>query len=67
MTVEARLIRDRDVAGGICQEAERFGADVVVVGSLGLTGLARLALGSVAQAVLKRSRRPVVVVRMPEV
>jgi nucleotide-binding universal stress UspA family protein len=67
VTVEARLIRDRDVAGGICQEAERFGADVVVVGSLGLTGLARLALGSVAQAVLKRSRRPVVVVRMPEI
>jgi nucleotide-binding universal stress UspA family protein len=41
------------------------GADLVVVGSHGRTGLSRLVLGSVAMAVVSHAPCPVVVVRTP--
>jgi nucleotide-binding universal stress UspA family protein len=41
------------------------GADMVVVGSHGRTGLSRLVLGSVAMAVVNHAPCPVVVVRIP--
>lgn len=41
------------------------GADLVVVGSHGRTGLSRLMLGSVAMAVVNHAPCPVVVVRAP--
>jgi nucleotide-binding universal stress UspA family protein len=41
------------------------GADMVVVGSHGRTGLSRLVLGSVAMAVVNHAPCPVVVVRLP--
>ena len=41
------------------------GADMVVVGSHGRTGLSRLMLGSVAMAVVNHAPCPVVVVRLP--
>ena len=42
------------------------GADLVVVGSHGRTGLRRMAMGSVAMAVVHHATCPVVVVRVPE-
>jgi nucleotide-binding universal stress UspA family protein len=42
------------------------GADMVVVGSHGRTGLSRLMLGSVAMAVVNHAPCPVVVVRLPD-
>lgn len=42
------------------------GADLVVVGSHGRTGLSRLMLGSVAMAVVNHAPCPVVVVRVPD-
>ncbi|HEX5946111.1 MAG TPA: universal stress protein [Acidimicrobiales bacterium] len=42
------------------------GADLVVVGSHGRTGLSRLMLGSVAMAVVNHAPCPVVVVRAPD-
>jgi nucleotide-binding universal stress UspA family protein len=42
------------------------GADLLVVGSHGRTGLRRLALGSVAAACVNHSSCPVVVVRVPD-
>jgi nucleotide-binding universal stress UspA family protein len=42
------------------------GADLVVVGSHGRTGLRRVAMGSVAMAVVAHASCPVVVVRLPD-
>lgn len=65
--IEARIevLYGVNVAQAICQAAERNGADVICIGSHGRVGAARLALGSVAQEVMARSRRPVLVVRAP--
>lgn len=49
-----------EAVGSILRGAEE--ADLVVMGTHGRTGLARLLLGSVAFSVLKRSPKPVVVV-----
>lgn len=66
ITVEASVVECEDTAKGIGQEAERYGADVIVIGSQGLSGVERAVLGSVTQAVMTHSRRPVFVVRPPK-
>lgn len=63
---ETAVVERADAARGICEEAERFGADVIVMGSQGRSGLGRVVLGSVAQAVMAASTRPVFVVRSPK-
>ena len=60
-SVETNL-RTGDAAGEITSEADEFGADLIVVGSRGRTGLVRLVLGSVARNVLHGSRASVLVV-----
>jgi nucleotide-binding universal stress UspA family protein len=52
-------------ADAILRAAEAFDADLVVVGSRGLTGLEAFLLGSVARSVAKRCQRPVLVARAP--
>jgi nucleotide-binding universal stress UspA family protein len=52
-------------ADAICQAAERFGADVICLGSHGRSGWQAAMLGSVAQQVLARGQRPVYIVRAP--
>lgn len=52
-----------DTSTSIAQAAERHGADVVVIGSHGRTGLSEVMLGSVARGVMEKVRRPVLVVR----
>ena len=47
----------------ICQAAERFGADLICLGSSGRSGLTKKLLGSVTEGVLRRSPRPVLVIR----
>jgi nucleotide-binding universal stress UspA family protein len=61
--VEARLGEDVTAARGIVQMAQDEGADLVVVGSHGRAGVARLVLGSVAAKVVAQSPVPVLVVR----
>lgn len=63
---EVHVAEHRAVADGICQEAERFGADLICLGSHGRSGLSRATFGSVAQKVMTRSPRPVLVVRPPK-
>ena len=46
--------------------ADAWEASLVVVGTHGRRGLARVLVGSVAEAVLRRSRVPVLVVRTVE-
>ena len=45
--------------------AEREGVDLIVIGSHGRTGLSRLLLGSVAEAVVRRAKCPVLTVKQP--
>jgi nucleotide-binding universal stress UspA family protein len=60
---EVAVIEAHDVAKAIWQEAERFGAHLVCIGSHGRSGLAKAVLGSVAQSVMAQSQRPVLIVR----
>lgn len=62
---EVVVLQDRSPARAICAEAERFGADLVCMSSHGL-GASRAGYGSVARAVLKTLRRPVLIIRRPE-
>lgn len=65
ITVVLEVLYGFPVARAICQAAERHGAEVICIGSHGRSGAARLVLGSVAQDVMARSRRPVLVIRPP--
>jgi nucleotide-binding universal stress UspA family protein len=58
-----RLVEDAAAAAGIAQTARDVGADLVVVGSHGRTGVSRLMLGSVAAKVVAESPVPVLVAR----
>jgi nucleotide-binding universal stress UspA family protein len=62
---EVSVIEESDVVKTIRQEAERFGAHLVCIGSHGRSGLAKAVLGSVAQSVMAQSQRPVLIVRKP--
>ncbi len=46
----------------IIRIAERFGADVIVMGTHGRKGLSHLIMGSVAEDVIKNAKRPCVVI-----
>ncbi|MEO5718259.1 MAG: universal stress protein [Chthoniobacterales bacterium] len=61
--IEPEIVQNGDAAVAIQQAAERFNADVICLGSHGRSGLAKTFLGSVAQAVMSGSSRPVLVVR----
>jgi nucleotide-binding universal stress UspA family protein len=58
--VHARIGRPADEILMLCREV---GADLVFVGSHGLTGLERLILGSVSERVVREAHCPVMVVR----
>ena len=47
----------------ISQAAERFGADLICLGSQGKSSLKKKLLGSVTESVMRRSKRPVLVIR----
>ncbi len=47
----------------ICQAVAELGADLVVMGTHGRTGLAHILMGSVAEKVLRASKIPVLTVR----
>ena len=63
VTLQVRLVEDVAAASGIVQTALAEGADLVVMGSHGRTGIARLMLGSVATKVVAESTVPVLVCR----
>ncbi|MGB0620315.1 MAG: universal stress protein [Myxococcota bacterium] len=57
--VEALLIEAGDPRLTITAEAERQSADLIVMGTRGLTGLKHVALGSVAHRVVRTAPSPV--------
>jgi nucleotide-binding universal stress UspA family protein len=61
-TADAKL-RIGDAAAEIVDEASTWNADLVVLGSRGLTGFSRLLLGSVARNVLQGTESSVLIVR----
>jgi nucleotide-binding universal stress UspA family protein len=60
------VVREGDPRQVIVDEANDWGANLIVMGSHGRTGLQRLLLGSVAQAVVGHARCSVEVVRRPQ-
>jgi nucleotide-binding universal stress UspA family protein len=62
-------VRERRLAiwDTILAVADEIDAQVIVLGTRGLTGLKSLMLGSVSNAVVQHSDRPVIVVPSPEV
>jgi nucleotide-binding universal stress UspA family protein len=64
LQVETRALRS-EVAAAIHDVADETNADVVVMSTHGSTGPARAMLGSVADAVVRTSHRPVLLIRRP--
>ncbi len=60
---ELRVVENVTATAGIVQTARDEGADLVVVGSHGRSGIARFMLGSVAARVVAESPVPVLVAR----
>ncbi len=58
-----RVVEDMTPSIGIVTTAREEGADLIVVGSHGRTGIARLMVGSVAARVVAESPLPVLVAR----
>jgi nucleotide-binding universal stress UspA family protein len=63
VNLEARVVQDVAAVRGIVDTATSDHADLIVVGSHGRTGVARLMLGSVAAKVVAQSPVPVLVAR----
>ncbi|MFZ3126422.1 MAG: universal stress protein [Rhodoferax sp.] len=63
VALQVRLVEDVAAASGVVQTAVAEGADLIVMGSHGRTGIARLMLGSVATKVVAESTVPVLVAR----
>lgn len=59
-------IREGHPAAEIVTAAEHHNADLIIVGSHGLTGFKRFMLGSVSSQVLHSAKRSVLIVRKPE-
>jgi nucleotide-binding universal stress UspA family protein len=64
IAVEHRLV-EGEAAATILAVAKDMPADVVVLGTHGRTGLARLVIGSVAEQVLRKAVCPVLTVKKP--
>jgi nucleotide-binding universal stress UspA family protein len=61
--LELRAIENAAASMGIVQIAKEEAADLIVMGSHGRSGIARLMLGSVANKVLAESVVPVLITR----
>lgn len=61
--IDTRLQIGHDIPGTICDTAQDLDADLIVVGTLGRTGVSRFFLGSVAENVMRRAHCPVWVER----
>lgn len=61
--IDTSVVESHAIWRGIVEAAEIAQADLIVMGSHGRSGLEKLVLGSVTQAVLSHTRLPVLVVR----
>ncbi|HEY3449036.1 MAG TPA: universal stress protein [Myxococcales bacterium] len=66
IVTDAEVVHSNEPARAICEAAERVGADVICIASHGRSGVTRLVLGSVAEAVLRQTARSLFIVRPPK-
>ena len=64
ISVDTKIIRGVAASEGIVQIANEIGADLIIMGSHGRTGVKKMMLGSVAQNVLTQSPVPVLIVKV---
>jgi nucleotide-binding universal stress UspA family protein len=64
--LEEMVVKRGDPADLILEVSETHNCDLIVMGTQGRGGLAKMMLGSTAQKVLKRSKKPVLVVRLSD-
>ena len=57
------VIGHKSVAQGIIDYAKESGADVIVIGTKGLTGVGKFVMGGVASSVINNAHCPVVAIR----
>lgn len=60
--VEPVIIGEKTPADGIVDFAASNNIDMIVMGTLGITGLTHILLGSVAENVVRHAKRPVLVI-----
>jgi nucleotide-binding universal stress UspA family protein len=65
ISTEVEVAEHENPATGICQAAERFAADAICLGTHGLSGLSKTLMGSVAQKVLAKCQRPLLLIHPP--
>lgn len=65
LTPETKLLeaKGQRIANVIVTEAERWQADLIVIGTHGRSGFSRLLLGSVAEGVVRTATMPVLLIR----
>jgi len=63
LSVDTSVVESHTAWRGVFETAESIQADLIVMGSHGRSGLEKLVLGSVTQAVLAHTKLPVLVVR----
>jgi len=62
-TLEPHVVRGDDSAHAIAQTAARLGVDAICIASHGRSGISRALVGSVADKVIRATRKPVMVLR----
>ena len=60
-----RVLKEGDAGTEILRAAKEISSDVIVMGTRGRTGLSRLFMGSVAEAVSRKAHCPVLTVKHP--
>jgi nucleotide-binding universal stress UspA family protein len=63
--ITTEVLTHHDIAAAVCDATERFGADVICMGTKGHSRTGIALLGSTVQAVLARAHKPVFVVTPP--
>jgi len=61
----AIVVRDEPPVPAIVRTADEWNADLIAMGTHGRGAVARLLFGSVAEGVLRKTKRPVLIVRAP--
>lgn len=62
LPVESRVVSGGKPAAAIIEGAQDYGADLIVMGTRGRRGISRILMGSTAEAIVRDSPIPVVVV-----
>lgn len=65
VTVDGTRVIEGDAGRSIIDAADDAGADLIVMATHGRSGIVRMALGSVADYVVRHAHRPVLLVRPP--